>query len=436
MSLGFGASESQHIPLPNRLPLSKCHSFRFALARHSNAQHAFWLFGRAKMRPRAFILRQHLCITGLLAINFYLGERVSALVWVESFMSIQRRSVLKGLPIMGAAALSSPSIAQGKRTLTAATAFPVAAEGPGAAARRFAKTIETASDGALHIEVVDRSGGGAALYDAASQGDIDMCFGAEEMWRGRNPAYALFSSPPSGMTPNEFESWIKWGGGQDVWAALSAEAGLTPYLVGDSGPSHTLLAQPSLSIAGLAGASVQTTGLTSELWSLLGASAITDSYADGTLAAADIYNGEDAIGALRANFGHYTARLSTPLNRVNNAISLNINTAALDALNDDQKMMLDLAANREHMAQRVDATIMSHRTTEIILGLTPVETPADLIASHSIAINTMLGDISAFDAKAADAVWSLQLHQEDVAEWSAIGEGAYLGARNAAEAAQ
>lgn len=370
-------------------------------------------------------------------MNFHLGERACALVWVESGMSIQRRSILKGLPVLGAAAvLSSPSIAQGKRTLTAATAFPVAAEGPGAAARRFAKTIEETSGGALRIEIVDLIGGGLALYDATSQGTIDMCFGAEEMWRSRNPAFALFSSPPSGMTPNEFESWIKWGGGQDAWAALSADAELTPYLVGDSGPSQTLLAQPSLNMGALSGASVQTTGLTSALWSLLGAGVVADSHENNVLTASDIYNGDDAISALRADFGHYTARLSTPLNRVNNAISLNVNTATLNTLDDSQKLMLDLAANREHMAQRVDATLMNHRTTAIILGLTPVPTPADFAASHSIAVNTMLGDISAFDSKAADAVWSLQLHQEDVAEWSAIGEGAYLGARSAAEAAR
>lgn len=348
-------------------------------------------------------------------------------------MSIGRRAVLTGLPVVGAAALlSSPSLAQSKRTLTAATAFPVAAEGPGSAARRFAKTVEAVSGGDLTIEIVDQPGDGLALYGAASRGDIDMCFGSEEMWRSRNPAFSLFSSPPGGMTPNEFESWIKWGGGQEVWAALSSEAGLTPYLVGDSGPSQTLLAKPTLSMASLANASVQTTGLTSVLWSSLGANEVADSHASSTLTAADIYNGDDAIGALRANFGHYTARLSIPLNRVNNAISLNVNTAALDALDDGQKLLLDLAANSEHMAQRIDATIMNHRTTDIILGLTPVETPVDFATSLAIAVNTMLSDVSAFDAKAADAVWSLQLHQEDAAEWTRIGEGAYLGARNAA----
>lgn len=352
-------------------------------------------------------------------------------------MSIQRRSVLKGLPIMGAAAvMPSPSISQGKRTLIASTAFPASTEGPGAAARRLAKTIEATSGGTLHIEIVEHSGDTLALYDAVSHGDIDMCFGTEEMWRSRNPAFSLFASPPNGMTANEFESWIKWGGGQEVWAALAAEAGLTPFLVGDSGPSHTLLAQPTLNMSTLDDISVQASGLTANLWSLLGAGTVSDSYADGTLTAADIYNGNDAIGALRAHFGHYSARLATPLNRVNNAISLNVNTASLGALDDGQKLILDLAANREHMAQRIDATVMNHRTADIILGLTAVPTPADFSASHSIAVNTMLGEISAFDAKAADAVWSLQLHQEDVAEWSAIGEGAYLGARNTAEAAR
>lgn len=351
-------------------------------------------------------------------------------------MSVRRRTVLKGLPVLGATALvSSPAIAQSRRTLRAATAFPVAAEGPGAAARRYAKSVEDTSGGEIVIEIVDvgdAGDDGLVLYSAVSNGDVDMCFAADEMWRSLNPAFSLFSSPPGGMTASEFESWIKWGGGQDVWNALSADAGVTPFLIGDGGPSHTLLAAPELRISDLPRLMVQSTGLTSELWTLLGAGSVRDSHSGEANARADIYNGDDALGALRTHFGHYTARLTTPMNRVNNAISLTMNSGALTSLSDTQRLILELAANREHMAQRTDAMLVSHRTSDIILGLTPVDTPPDFAASQTIAINTLLSQISAFDALAADAVWSFQLHQEDVAGWSAIGEGAYLGARSAA----
>lgn len=350
-------------------------------------------------------------------------------------MSVRRRTVLKGLPVLGATALvSSPAISQSRRTLRAATVFPVAAEGPGAAARRYAKAVQEASGGGMTVEIVDAGADGRTVYSAVSDGDIDMCFAADEMWRSLNPAFSLFSSPPGGMTANEFESWIKWGGGQDVWNALSEDAGVTPFLVGDSGPSHTLLAAPELRVADLSRMMVQSTGLTSDLWSLLGAGEVRDSYSGDEIARADIYNGDDALGALRTHFGHYTARLSTPMNRINNAISLTMNRNMLTGLPEADRLILELAANREHMAQRTDAMLMSHRTTDIILGLTPVETPPEFAAAQSIAFNTLLSQISDFDALAADAVWSFQLHQEDVAGWSAIGEGAYLGARSTAGA--
>ena len=353
-------------------------------------------------------------------------------------MSIKRRSVLLGLPMVGAAAqVGTPAIAQGRHRLTAATAFPVSSEGRGAAARRFARTVEAASGGSLTIELVGSEATGLALYDAVSRGEVDMCFGTEEMWRALNPAFALFASPPGGMTASEFESWIKWGGGQDVWNALAGQAGITPFLIGDSGPSHTLLARPELSMTELAGTVVSASGLAGDLWRRLGAGTVIDAFTDeAATAPADIYNGDDALGALRTHFGHYRARLDAPMNRVNNAISLSVNSEALASLPEDARLVLDLAANREHMAQRIDATMMSHRTAVIVNDLALVRAPAEFSASQSIATNALLAELSDFDALAADAVWSFQLHQEDVAGWSAIGEGAYLEARGAAEGGQ
>lgn len=345
---------------------------------------------------------------------------------------INRRSFVKGAPLVAAPALlAQATSAKAATNLRAASFWPASDEGPGAAASRFASTLSEISDGSISLQIVPTSGESAeALYDSTSRGEIDVFFGAEEMWRSRNPAYALFTSPPGGMTANEFESWIKWGGGQEVWSALAADAGVTPFLIGDRAASQTLLISPALDLSELAGATVVASGLAIDLWSALGAGGVQEAAEPGALAIADIYNGDDAIGALREVPGRFAARLSKPMNRINNAISMNFNTAALMRLSEQQRALVSLAADAEHMAQRVDAVVASHRMTDAILSLALVDPPAEFSTNQSLATTGLLTEIADFDELASDAVWSFQLHQEDASGWSAIGEGAYLQARN------
>lgn len=346
---------------------------------------------------------------------------------------IDRRNFVMGAPLVAApTVLTSEAAASTAVTLTAASFWPASQDGPGAAAARFAKTLSDTSGGAIAVELVPAPAGGAlGLYDAVSSGAIDICFGAEEMWRSRNPAYGLFSSPPGGMTATEFESWIKWGGGRDVWSALAAQAGVTPFLVGDRAASQTLLVSPALDLSELAGATVAATGLAIDLWSALGAGGVQDASAPNVAALADIYNGDDARGALDLAPGRFAARLSRPMNRINNAISMNINSDAYGRLSEQQKTILSLAADAEHMAQRVDALVASHQMAERVLGIATVDPPNAFSTNQALATANLLTEIGDYDELASEVVWSFQLHQEDVSGWSAIGEGAYLSARNA-----
>ncbi|MEL6792689.1 MAG: hypothetical protein AAFP78_04495, partial [Pseudomonadota bacterium] len=64
-----------------------------------------------------------------------------------------------------------------------------------------------------------------------------------------------------------------------------------------------------------------------------------------------------------------------------------------------------------------------------IAGLPVVETPNGLLTALLFASSAVLETVGGHDRLASDAVWSYQLHSEDAAAWSAIGEGAFLEAR-------
>lgn len=340
-----------------------------------------------------------------------------------------RRGLLRGaaLAAVGTAALATPSVAQSAIRLRAATIWPAADSGPGAVASRFAQRVAALTENRVQIETSQWTGDVVSLYRAASVGDVDMCFASEDMWLSINPAYGLFASPPGGITAGEFEGWIAFGGGRDVWSALADVAGLAPYLIGDTGLSHTLTKR-AFDVVDMANVTVAASGLAAEVWRRVGASNVVSTASTG----ADIYNGSGSMSLMERTPGAYPARYETMMNRVNNALSLNVNKSALSRLSESDRKILQLAANAEQVQQRSDGILRSIRASGAggaMAAVQSVVTPPELLASLFFASSAVLEDVGAYDRLASDAVWSFQLHSEDVSGWSAIGEGAFLEAR-------
>ncbi|MGK2871273.1 MAG: TRAP transporter substrate-binding protein [Alphaproteobacteria bacterium] len=150
-----------------------------------------------------------------------------------------RRSFLVGGAALGAAAatLPAPAIAQGKRTLKMVTTWPKNLPGLGMAAEHVAKRITEATDGQLTVKVYAAGElvGAFDVFDAVSSGNADMYHGAEYYFQGKSPAFNFFSGVPFGLTSNEMNAWIYYGGGQELWDELSAKFKLKPFLCANTG---------------------------------------------------------------------------------------------------------------------------------------------------------------------------------------------------------
>lgn len=87
----------------------------------------------------------------------------------------------------------------------------------------FAAKVNSMSGGALKIEVLPA---GAVvkpfdMIDAVHKGVLDGGHGVSAYWYGRNSAYSLFGTTPAfGMTANMVLSWVKYGGGYDLYNEL------------------------------------------------------------------------------------------------------------------------------------------------------------------------------------------------------------------------
>ncbi len=158
-------------------------------------------------------------------------------------MKAERRSFLKKVGV-GAAALTAglaskavPAFAKKtirwKMVTTWPPHFPVLGEG----ADLFAKWVDEMSGGRLKITVY---GGGElvpplGVFDAVSQGTVQMGHGAAYYWAGKSPATQFFAAVPFGFNAQSMNAWILNGGGMKLWEEVYAPFNVKPFLAGNTG---------------------------------------------------------------------------------------------------------------------------------------------------------------------------------------------------------
>jgi len=111
--------------------------------------------------------------------------------------------------------------------------FPILGEG----CNKFAEWVHKASGGRMEITVY---GGGELVpslevFDAVSNGAIELGHGASYYWAGKVPAAQFFSTVPFGMNAQQMNGWLVSGGGQELWKETYAKFNLMPFPGGNTG---------------------------------------------------------------------------------------------------------------------------------------------------------------------------------------------------------
>ena len=133
--------------------------------------------------------------------------------------------------------LPGPAIAQGIRQLKMVTDWPEGSPGIHSMAVRFAQTVGDATGGRIKIEVFPS---GALVrpfetFDAVSAGVADMYHSTEYYWEKKSPAFNFFAAVPFGFTADELFAWVQYGGGQELWDALSGQFNIKSLLCANTG---------------------------------------------------------------------------------------------------------------------------------------------------------------------------------------------------------
>ena len=180
----------------------------------------------------------------------------------------------------------SININRGKKVkLKLATSWPAHFPIMGTGVDALAKRCGELSGGSLEIKVYPKNILVPALqvFDATSAAQIDMFHSGVYYWKGKNSAFSIFGGMPLGLTSEEMITWMKFGGGYELWRELYGKFNLYPIIGGTTGPQMGGWFKKEIkSLEDLQGLKMRIPGLGGEVMKKLGVNPVL-------LPAGDIY---------------------------------------------------------------------------------------------------------------------------------------------------
>ena len=332
---------------------------------------------------------------------------------------------------------SAPKVIEWKLVTT----WPKGLPGLGAAPENFARRVNEASGGRLRIKVF---GAGEIVpafevFDAVSRGVAEAGHGASYYWKGKIPAAVFFTAVPFGMTAQEANGWLHYGGGLALWRELYAPFGVIPYAGGSTGVQMAGWFNTRLnSREDLAGLKMRIPGLAGEVFDAAGGSAVRiaggevyTSMQTGVIDAVEWVGpfNDRTLGLMEVGDYYYYPGWHEP----GAMLETIVNAEALAALPEDLQAIVRIAARATNTDMLDDFTANNSESLQILLRDFDTEVlplPDDvmdaLYEQSQIAIQALV-DADPMAKKIAASYFAFA---EKVRTYHEISERAYLNGRD------
>ena len=321
------------------------------------------------------------------------------------------------------------------------TTWPKGLPGLGAAPENFARRVNEASGGRLRIKVF---GAGEIVpafevFDAVSRGVAEAGHGASYYWKGKIPAAVFYTAVPFGMTAQEANGWLHYGGGLALWRELYAPFGVIPFAGGSTGVQMAGWFNTRLdSREDLVGLKMRIPGLAGEVFDAAGGSAVRiaggevyTSMQTGVIDAVEWvgpYN-DRTLGLMEVGKYYYYPGWHEP----GAMLETIVNADALAALPEDLQAIVRIAARATNTDMLDDFTANNSDSLQILLRDFDTEVlplPDDvmdaLYEQSQIAIQALVNA----DPMAKKIAASYFVFAEKVRTYHEISERAYLNGRD------
>ncbi|MFU1478488.1 TRAP transporter substrate-binding protein [Roseovarius sp. C7] len=282
---------------------------------------------------------------------------------------MKRRKFLKAAALgTTGTVLAAPMVnAQNAKTMTIVSTWPRDFPGLGTSAQRLAERITELSQGAIQTEyfAAGERVGAFDSFDEVSSGNSQAYCAAEYYWVGKHPGFAYFTTVPFGMTAAEWNAWVKFGGGQDLWDKLSGEFGLKGLACGNTGSQAGGWFNKEInSVDDLNGLKMRIPGLGGSVMTKLGVSTVSlpggqiyENLVSGAIDATEWvgpYN-DFFMKLYEAAEYYYTGGMHEP----GPALSIGLNASWWSSLTDWERAIITAAANEENAAQWDEANALN-----------------------------------------------------------------------------
>ena len=320
------------------------------------------------------------------------------------------------------------------------TTWPKNFPGLGTSAEELAKNITKMSNGRLEVKVYAAGELVPALevFDAVSRGTAAMGHSTAYYWKGKAPAVQFFSSIPYGMTAQEFNAWLQYGGGLQLWEEVYAPFNIIPMVAGNMGAQMGGWFNKEInSLADFQGLKMRMPGLGGEVLKKVGAvtvnlpgSEIFTALQTGTIDATEWvgpYN-DLAFGLYKAAKYYYYPGWQEP----GSAVEALFNKDAFNALPADLQEIVRAATQQANVAMLSEFTARNDAALTTLVNDHNVilkEFPKDLLEALKVASNETLDEVAANDPMSQKVYDSFKNFLASVSQWHDISERAFINAR-------
>ena len=321
------------------------------------------------------------------------------------------------------------------------TTWPKGLPGLGSAPENFARRVQEMSNGRLSIRVY---GAGEVVppfevFDAVSQGVAEMGHGASYYWKGKIPSSVFYTAVPFGMTAQEMNGWLHYGGGLELWRELYAPFGVRPFAGGSTGVQMAGWFNRELKSAeDLNGLKMRIPGLAGEVFTASGGTSVRlaggeiyTSMQTGVIDAVEWvgpYN-DRTLGLMEVAEYYYYPGWHEP----GAMLEFTVNQAAFDRLPADLQAIVEGAARATNQDMLDEFTARNNSSLTSLLEeyetkLRPLpDDVMDILHSNAvIALDKLKED----DPMAAKISASYEDFLDGVRTYHEISERAYLNARD------
>ncbi|WP_245943842.1 TRAP transporter substrate-binding protein [Acuticoccus kandeliae] len=345
--------------------------------------------------------------------------------------SVERMKRACGLAAIGLAAAVAgvPAGASAQEvSLTVQSAWPLTLPASGRDAQHFADVVNTASDGAIEVDLYapGRLVPPLEIFDAVRNGTLDAGYTSPLYVAGKFPAVQLFGGVPFGPDAFGYLGWIYNGGGLDIWREIYGAQGVVTVPCGlmeaEAGGWYN---KPIDTVEDLQGLKVRFAGLAGEVLKKKGASVVL-------LAGGDIFPNlergvidgtefsmptiDKVIGFDKVVKNYYLPGWHQPA-AINELI---INQRKWDSMTEGQRALIELAC-RETMVWGVTSTLTENAEAVEAFKANGVEIrqfSPEVLAAFKEATAEVMAEQSEKDADFKRTWESLQAYRAGAAAWT------------------